>query len=246
MLRGKVGRLLNDKMPTGVAVSPAMNHGGPYPATGHPGFTAVGIPASLLRFASLRCYDAVRPHRLPAELANKNPTGKMWRLDRRQLVAGGRSRVTATASSPASLGEILGTGELLATTRTKAKGPEGRLPITAEMLLEEPSGNLFGMTQDAGMGWNPAEVGRPQFLIVSTQGGHARRRTARRSRSATTPATGRSACWCARRPQTLRAEGVVPFAGVRAAIRATAARRARRACSTACRTATTRRSRCGG
>ena len=80
VLRGKVGRLLNDKMPTGVAVSPAMNHGGPYPATGHPGFTAVGIPASLLRFAALRCYDDVRPHRLPPELANQNPTGKMWRL----------------------------------------------------------------------------------------------------------------------------------------------------------------------
>jgi 2,5-dioxopentanoate dehydrogenase len=80
VLRGKVGRLLNDKMPTGVAVSPAMNHGGPFPATGHPGFTAVGIPASLLRFAALRCYDAVRPHRLPPELQNKNPTGKMWRL----------------------------------------------------------------------------------------------------------------------------------------------------------------------
>jgi NADP-dependent aldehyde dehydrogenase len=80
VLRGKVGRLLNDKMPTGVAVSSAMNHGGPYPATGHPGFTAVGIPASLLRFAALRCYDAVRPHRLPPELANKNPSGKMWRL----------------------------------------------------------------------------------------------------------------------------------------------------------------------
>jgi 2,5-dioxopentanoate dehydrogenase len=45
IVRQKVGRLLNDKMPTGVAVSPAMNHGGPYPATGHPGFTAVGIPA---------------------------------------------------------------------------------------------------------------------------------------------------------------------------------------------------------
>jgi NADP-dependent aldehyde dehydrogenase len=80
VLRGKVGRLLNDKMPTGVAVSPAMNHGGPYPATGHPGFTAVGIPASLLRFAALRCYDAVRPHRLPPELANQNPTRTMWRL----------------------------------------------------------------------------------------------------------------------------------------------------------------------
>lgn len=67
-LRQKVGRLLNDKMPTGVAVSPAMNHGGPFPATGHPGFTAVGIPASLRRFAMLQCYDNVREHRLPAAL----------------------------------------------------------------------------------------------------------------------------------------------------------------------------------
>ncbi|MES1165491.1 MAG: aldehyde dehydrogenase family protein [Verrucomicrobiota bacterium] len=80
ILRQRVGRLLNDKMPTGVAVSPAMNHGGPFPATGHPGFTAVGIPASMLRFAALHCYDNVRAHRLPAELQNKNPTGKMWRL----------------------------------------------------------------------------------------------------------------------------------------------------------------------
>lgn len=80
VLRQKVGRLLNDKMPTGVAVTPAMNHGGPYPATGHPGFTAVGIPASMLRFAALHSYDNVRPHRLPPELANTNPTGSMWRL----------------------------------------------------------------------------------------------------------------------------------------------------------------------
>ncbi|MAS94202.1 MAG: ketoglutarate semialdehyde dehydrogenase [Verrucomicrobiales bacterium] len=68
VLRQKVGRLLNDKMPTGVAVSPAMNHGGPYPATGHPGFTAVGIPASLLRFAMLQSYDNVRADRLPSVL----------------------------------------------------------------------------------------------------------------------------------------------------------------------------------
>ncbi len=65
VLRRRVGRLLNDKMPTGVAVSPAMNHGGPFPATGHPGFTAVGIPASLRRFTKLDCYDNVRPDRLP-------------------------------------------------------------------------------------------------------------------------------------------------------------------------------------
>ena len=78
-LRPRVGRLLNDKMPTGVAVSPAMNHGGPYPATGHPGFTAVGIPASLRRFSMLECYDNVRPHRLPICLRDKNETAA-WRL----------------------------------------------------------------------------------------------------------------------------------------------------------------------
>jgi 2,5-dioxopentanoate dehydrogenase len=80
VLRTKVGRLLNDKMPTGVAVTPAMNHGGPYPATGHPGFTAVGVPASMLRFGALYSYDNVREHRLPPELQNKNPTGATWRL----------------------------------------------------------------------------------------------------------------------------------------------------------------------
>ncbi len=65
MMRPLVGRLLNDKMPTGVAVCPAMNHGGPFPATGHPHFTAVGMPASLKRFTMLACYDNVRPERLP-------------------------------------------------------------------------------------------------------------------------------------------------------------------------------------
>jgi NADP-dependent aldehyde dehydrogenase len=80
ILRRRVGRLLNDKMPTGVAVTSAMNHGGPYPATGHPGFTAVGIPASLRRFSQLECYDNVRPDRVPAILRNQNPTAKTWRL----------------------------------------------------------------------------------------------------------------------------------------------------------------------
>jgi alpha-ketoglutaric semialdehyde dehydrogenase len=59
-LRPKVGRLLNDKMPTGVALSPAMNHGGPYPATANAHFTAVGIPRSILRFTALHCYDNVQ------------------------------------------------------------------------------------------------------------------------------------------------------------------------------------------
>ena len=113
--------------------------------------------------------------------------------------------------SSASLAEILGTGELLATTRTKAKGPEGRLPITADMLLKEPSGNLFGMTQDAGMGWNPAEVGRAHFLIVSTQGGL-------RAEDGAPVALGfHTGHWeigllVREAAQALRAEGVIPFA----------------------------------
>jgi xylonate dehydratase len=55
--------------------------------------------------------------------------------------------------------------------RTKGPGPSGKLPLTAEMLRERPSGDIFGLTQNAGMGWNPAELGRKQFLILSTAGG---------------------------------------------------------------------------
>lgn len=79
-LRFRVGRLLNDKMPTGVALSPAMNHGGPFPATGHPGFTAVGIPASMKRFGALHCYDNIRQDRLPAILQDQSPNPAMWRI----------------------------------------------------------------------------------------------------------------------------------------------------------------------
>src|SRR6266705_4800404 len=55
--------------------------------------------------------------------------------------------------------------------RTKASGPAGSLPLTEEMLLNRPSGDVFGLTQNAGMGWDPRELGRKQFLILSTQGG---------------------------------------------------------------------------
>ena len=54
---------------------------------------------------------------------------------------------------------------------TSAAGPAGSLPLTEELLQNAPSGDLFGLTQDAGMGWNPAELGRKEFLILSTQGG---------------------------------------------------------------------------
>ena len=55
--------------------------------------------------------------------------------------------------------------------QTRAAGPAGSLPLTEDLLLNSPSGDIFGLTQNAGMGWDPAEVGRKQFLILSTQGG---------------------------------------------------------------------------
>src|SRR5437016_10062389 len=54
---------------------------------------------------------------------------------------------------------------------THAPGPAGSLPITEEMLVERPSGDLFGLSQNAGMGWNPSDLRRPEFLILGTQGG---------------------------------------------------------------------------
>jgi putative YjhG/YagF family dehydratase len=54
---------------------------------------------------------------------------------------------------------------------THAAGPQGALPLTDEMLREWPSGDLFGLTQNAGMGWEPRAMVGPQFLLLSTQGG---------------------------------------------------------------------------
>jgi putative YjhG/YagF family dehydratase len=54
---------------------------------------------------------------------------------------------------------------------TRAAGPAGALPLTAEMLRERPSGDLFGWTQNAGMGWDPALLGGKEFLMLSTHGG---------------------------------------------------------------------------
>ena len=56
-------------------------------------------------------------------------------------------------------------------TRSQGDGPAGALPLTEDLLRNAGSGDLFGLTQNAGMGWDPAEVTRPQYLILSTQGG---------------------------------------------------------------------------
>ena len=55
--------------------------------------------------------------------------------------------------------------------RTRAEGPIGSIPLTDSMLRDWPSGDLFGLTQNAGMGWTPSEVDRDPYLILSTQGG---------------------------------------------------------------------------
>src|SRR5215475_12200781 len=54
---------------------------------------------------------------------------------------------------------------------TKGAGPSGSLPLTAEMLREAPSGDIFGLTQDVGMAWKPDALNGQEFLILSTQGG---------------------------------------------------------------------------
>jgi putative YjhG/YagF family dehydratase len=55
--------------------------------------------------------------------------------------------------------------------RTRTPGPDGKLPLTDELLRNAPSGDLFGWTQNVGMGWNPTSLGAKEFLILSTHGG---------------------------------------------------------------------------
>src|SRR3954467_9192368 len=70
------------------------------------------------------------------------------------------------------LTELLGAeNRALYEIQTTARGPQGELPLTDEMLRSWPSGDLFGLSQAAGMGWKPEELLGPQFLILSTQGG---------------------------------------------------------------------------
>jgi putative YjhG/YagF family dehydratase len=55
--------------------------------------------------------------------------------------------------------------------RSVASGPSGELPLDEETILSSPSGDIFAYSQNAGMGWNPAHLGRTEFLIISTLGG---------------------------------------------------------------------------
>src|SRR5215471_103048 len=70
-----------------------------------------------------------------------------------------------------SLESLLGTDPALYALRSTVPGPPGSLPLTEDLLRHAPSGDLFGWTQNVGMGWDPAHLGRPEFLLLSTQGG---------------------------------------------------------------------------
>lgn len=70
-----------------------------------------------------------------------------------------------------SIAELLTSPDDVYDVQTKAAGPTGSLPLTDDILRNWASGDLFGLTQNAGMGWNPAELGRKEFLILSTSGG---------------------------------------------------------------------------
>lgn len=116
-----------------------------------------------------------------------------------------------------SLESVLGSGlesdaALFREAETHARGPEGLLPITPEMLLTQPSGNLFGLTQNAGMGWEPARLLDPEILILSTHGGL-------RAQDGTPIALGfHSGHWevgllVAEAARELRGHRAIPFAG---------------------------------
>jgi len=111
-----------------------------------------------------------------------------------------------------SFEDVVASPSLVPATRITGRGPSGRLPLTAEMLRQEPSGNLFGLTQNAAMGWPAEETDLEQYLILSTSGGL-------RDDSGGPLALGyHTGHWeldrlVARAAKALREHGKLPFAG---------------------------------
>src|SRR3990167_8245583 len=83
----------------------------------------------------------------------------------------GMSQAISVQRARPGFEEIVGADRTVWEVETVGSGPRGRLPLTAEMLRDQPSGDIFGLTQNAGMGWDPRELGRPQYLMLSPQGG---------------------------------------------------------------------------
>ena len=79
ILLERTGRLVENRMTTGMTLSPAMHHGGPWPSASPPFFSAVGLPLSILRFARRVCYDGASQQILPEALRDAAPEGSPWR-----------------------------------------------------------------------------------------------------------------------------------------------------------------------
>jgi len=80
LLVARAGRVIENRMPTGLAVVPPMQHGGPWPSAGPPFFSAVGFPWTMLRFARRVCFDGLAQARLPEILRDPPPRGRPWRF----------------------------------------------------------------------------------------------------------------------------------------------------------------------
>jgi putative YjhG/YagF family dehydratase len=74
-------------------------------------------------------------------------------------------------NNPSPFAYLVDTDPSLYDVQTSASGPAGSLPLTEDMLRHAPSGDIFGLTQNVGMGWDPRELSRREILILSTQGG---------------------------------------------------------------------------
>ncbi len=94
-------------------------------------------------------------------------------------------------------------GDEIYAVRTRSPGPAVALPLDESMLQNWASGDLFGLSQDAGMGWEPSLVGRKEFLILSTSGG-IRATMGRRSPWDITRGIGKSGCSCRRRREEFK------------------------------------------
>jgi NADP-dependent aldehyde dehydrogenase len=79
LLVERSGRVIENRMPTGLGVVPSMQHGGPWPSAGPPFFSAVGFPWTILRFARRICYDGWTESRLPEIVRDAPPAGRPWR-----------------------------------------------------------------------------------------------------------------------------------------------------------------------
>jgi alpha-ketoglutaric semialdehyde dehydrogenase len=86
VLVARSGRIVENRMPTGLAVTPPMQHGGPWPSAAPPFFSAVGLPFSILRFARRICFDGWTESRLPECLRDTPPPGRPWRFIDREWV----------------------------------------------------------------------------------------------------------------------------------------------------------------